>query len=194
MAAIPSKVRAQFKLVQTAGGAAPPEEAESDANTLELDDAAGSWQEKLLAVLLELDPGQFERLSQRLLREQGFVSVTVTVRSGDGGIDGTGILKMRLLSFQMFFQCKRYHGNVGASAIRDFRGAMVGRTDKGVLITTGRFTAEAIKEANRDGVPPVDLVDGEQLCVMLKELGLGVSTELVEQVRINADWFRSLLP
>jgi len=118
--------------------------------------------------------------------------VTVTGRSGDGGIDGTGVLRMKLLSFQMFFQCKRYRGSVGASAIRDFRGAMVGRSDKRVLITTGRFTADAIKEANRDGAPPIDLVDGEQLGLMLKDLGLGVTTEMVEAVRVDAEWFRSL--
>ena len=59
----------------------------------------------------------------------------------------------------MFFQCKRYRGSVGASAIRDFRGAMVGRTDKGLLITTGTFTADAKREATRDGAPVLDLID-----------------------------------
>jgi restriction system protein len=95
------------------------------------------WRDRLLSVLQAIPPGRFERLCQRVLRESGFTQVEVTGKSGDGGIDGIGVLRISLLSFQVFFQCKRYRGSVGASAIRDFRGAMVGRTDKGLLITTG---------------------------------------------------------
>jgi len=189
MASIPSQVRAMV------GRAARPRTSRNGEAPIpdeSAEETSANWQERLLDVLLEMPPAAFERLSQRLLREQGFVSVTVTGKSGDGGIDGTGILRMKLLSFQMFFQCKRYRGSVGASAIRDFRGAMVGRSDKGLLITTGHFTPEALKEANRDGAPPIDLVDGEQLCSMLKELALGVQTELVERVTIDATWFSSL--
>lgn len=190
MATIPSRVRAQLRAAPTQQ--TMPESEATERTDIIVEWEEPTWQEKLIEVLLGLEPGAFERLSQRLLREQGFVSVMVTGRSGDGGIDGRGVLRVKLLSFQMSFQCKKYRGNVGASAIRDFRGAMVGRSDKGLLITTGRFTAEAIKEANRDGAPPIDLVDGEQLCVMLKELDLGVTTELVEQVTVDPDWFRSL--
>ncbi len=190
MATIPSQVRTQRMAAPSQSQTVETEQAEPDDIVIEREQQ--SWQERLIEVLLTLEPSAFERLSQRLLREQGFVSVTVTGRSGDGGIDGTGILRMKLLSFQMFFQCKKYRGNVGASAIRDFRGAMVGRSDKGLLITTGRFTPDAVKEASREGAPPIDLVDGELLCVMLKELGLGVSTESVEHVRVDPDWFRSL--
>src|SRR3546814_8903609 len=63
-----------------------------------------------------------------------FVQVEVTGRSGDGGIDGTGILRLSLMSFHVLFQCKRYQGSVGSGAVRDFRGAMMGRTDKGLKI------------------------------------------------------------
>jgi restriction system protein len=135
---------------------------------------------------------QFERLCQRVLRESGFTRVEVTGRSGDGGIDGIGVLRIALLSFHVFFQCKRYKGSVGAPAIRDFRGAMVGRTDKGLLITTGSFTAEAKREATRDGAPVLDLIDGETLCQILKNLALGVTTRQVEEVTIDPAWFATI--
>lgn len=150
------------------------------------------WRESLLRVLQELPPSNFEKLCQRILRESGFIQVEVTGRSGDGGIDGIGVLRIALLSFQVLFQCKRYKGSVGASAVRDFRGAMVGRTDKGLLITTGSFTAEAKREATRDGAPVLDLIDGEQICTILKELKHGVRTQQVEQVVIDVTWLNAL--
>lgn len=152
------------------------------------------WKEVLHHVLTkEIAPDAFERLTQRLLRESGFVQVEVTGRTGDGGIDGKGIARIHgFMSFHVIFQCKKYQGSVSAGAIRDFRGAMVGRADKGLFITTGTFTSAAIKEATRDGAPPIDLVDGEQLAEKLKELQLGVETEMVEKVTIQKDWFTSI--
>jgi restriction system protein len=150
------------------------------------------WGNFLLEELLSIPPASFEKLCQRMLREAGFTKVDVTGRSGDGGIDGIGVLRVSLLSFHIFFQCKRYRGSVRASAIRDFRGAMVGRTDKGLFITTGVFTPDAKREATRDGAPVLDLIDGDALCDLLKELNLGVSTRQVEEVTIDASWFRSL--
>jgi hypothetical protein len=147
------------------------------------------WQDLLLDCLLKMNPGAFERLCQKILRESGFIKVDVTGRSGDGGIDGIGVLRINLLSFHVFFQCKRWKGSVGASAIRDFRGAMVGRADKGLVLTTGTFTADARKEATRDGAPAIDLVDGEALCDLLKGLGIGVSTQKVEHVFIEQQAF-----
>jgi len=145
--------------------------------------------------LFKMDPSAFERLAQRILRESGFIQVEVTGRSGDGGIDGKGIMRLGgLLSFHVIFQCKRYQGSVSASHVRDFRGAMVGRADKGLLITTGNFTKEAIREATRDGAPAIDLIDGDLLIDKLKELGLGVETKAVkvEQVSVDTNWFLSL--
>jgi len=141
----------------------------------------------------EITPDAFERLIQRLLRESGFVHVEVTGTSGDGGIDGKGIARVSgMLSFHVIFQCKRYQGAVSASHVRDFRGAMVGRADKGLLITTGTFTRDAIKEATRDGAPPIDMIDGDQLADKLKELGLGIKTEVVEKVTVEKDWYSTL--
>lgn len=153
-----------------------------------------SWRSKLHHILTkEITPDAFERLTKRLLRESGFVQVEVTGRSRDGGVDGKGIIRIGgLLSFHVVFQCKKYQGSVGASHMRDFRGAMVGRADKGLFITTGNFTRDAIKEATRDGAPPIDLVDGDQLADKLKELGLGIKTEVVEKVSVDEEWFKKI--
>lgn len=128
------------------------------------------WKDKLSLIITQrVSPSGFERLIQRLLRESGFVQVEVTGRSGDGGIDGKGIARIHgFMSFHVMFQCKRYKGSVGAGEIRDFRGAMVGRADKGLFITTGTFTPAAVKEATRDGAQPIDLVDGDELAEKLK--------------------------
>ncbi len=148
-----------------------------------------SWRDNLLSVLLQLKPDAFERLAQRILREAGFTKVQVTGKSGDGGIDGIGILRVNLVSFVILFQCKRYKGGVGSGVIRDFRGAMQGRCDKGLVITTGTFSSDARNEATRDGAPAIDLIDGEALCDLLKSLKLGIDVKLVEDVTIRPDWF-----
>jgi len=158
-------------------------------------ETAGSWRDELLQTLLRIEPTAFERLIQRVLRESGFIQVEVIGRSGDGGIDGHGIMRLGgLLSFHVIFQAKRWHSSVGPSPIRDFRGAMVGRADKGLFITTGSFTKEAMREATRDGAPAIVLIDGEQLIDKLKELSLGVESKKVEveQVSIARGWFESL--
>lgn len=165
-----------------------PEQAEIAEEILER-----TWRENLLATLYDLPSDAFERLCQRLLRESGFVQVKVTGKSGDGGIDGVGIVQLGgLLSFPILFQCKRYRGSVGASAIRDFRGAMIGRADRSLVITTGTFSREAKAEATRDGAPPIDLLDGEQLLDKLKELRLGVAVKMIEEVTVLPDWFKAI--
>lgn len=137
----------------------------------------------LMKKLLELSPDGFERLCQRLLRESGFESVVITGRSGDGGLDGIGVLQVNpFVSFKVLFQCKRYKGSVSASQVRDFRGAMMGRADKGIIITTGTFTPDARKEAVRDGVPPIELVDGEKLLDMFEDLELGLKPKKAYEI------------
>lgn len=159
-------------------------EVETDV-VVEAVDKELAWTEKLLSVLLSMKPDAFERLCQLILRESGFTKVEVTGKSGDGGIDGYGVLRVKLVSFQVIFQCKRWKDTVGSSVIRDFRGAMVGRADKGLVMTTGRFTPDARKEAIRDGAPAIDLVDGDDLCELLKELKIGVNVRQVEEVTID---------
>jgi len=158
------------------------------------EEAEESWRSRLHHILTqEISPDAFERLVKRMLRESGFVQVEVTGRTGDGGIDGKGIVKVGgLLSFHVFFQCKKYQNSVSSGAIRDFRGAFMGRADKGLFVTTGTFTRDAAREATRDGATPIDLMDGDQLADKLKELGLGIKTEMVESVEVNADWFRNI--
>lgn len=150
------------------------------------------WQDTLLSRVKQISPNDFERLSQRLLRESGFTKVEVKGKSGDGGIDGQGVLRINLVSFNVLFQCKRYQGSVGSEVIRDFRGAMQGRADKGLIITTGNFTSSARLEATRDGAPSIDLIDGDDLVLLLKERGLGVKVETVEQVTIDESFFDRL--
>ena len=160
----------RFKTKKPSGATVPEPEspvADEDQN----------WEDALLDILRSMAPDAFERLCQRVLRESGFTRVEVTGRSGDGGIDGAGVLRVRLISFHVRFQCKRYAGSVGAREIRDFRGAMVGRADKGLFITTGAFTKESQREAVRDGAPAIDLIDGSDLCTLLKDLGLGRTHE-----------------
>ena len=151
------------------------------------------WQEALLKVMSEMPPDAFERFCGRLLRESGFDSVVVTGRSGDGGIDGQGVIRLAggMIGFPVYFQCKRYTGNVPSGAVRDFRGAMQGRGDRGLIITTGHFTTDAMREATRAGAPPIDLVDGVRLAEKVKELGLGVTVteRVVEDVTVDAEWF-----
>ena len=149
-----------------------------------------TWHEELLNIIKEIPPDAFERLSQRLLRELGFKNVEVTGRSGDGGIDGKGILNIgSVITFRVVFQCKRYKGTVSSSVVRDFRGAMQGRADKGLLITTGSFSRDAKAEAQRDGALAIDLIDGNELAQRLKDLNLGISVELVEKVTVETKWF-----
>ena len=160
------------EVVQEESGALPPDEPGGDHRT------------RLLTLLQGLPAGGFERLCQRLLREAGFEQVTVTGRSGDGGIDGIGVLELNaFVSFKVLFQCKRYVGSVSPSAVRDFRGAMMGRADKGLILTTGSFSADAKREAVRDGVPPIELVDGEKLVRLFEDLELGLESRMTYDLK-----------
>ena len=146
-----------------------PVEEESDAEM--------SWRADVLTSIDEMDAPAYERLYQRVLRESGFVHVEITGSSEDGGIDGKGVMRLGgLLIYRVFFQCKRYQGSVNASIVRDFRDAMLDRTKKGYLITSSSFTRGAIKEAARYGALSLDLIDGDQLINIMKDLELGIKT------------------
>jgi len=183
----PREVQRKVKALQ------PKPSDKAEAKVEQDIEAESGWKEQLIETMQELPPDGFERLCQRLLRESGFTQVEVTGRSGDSGIDGKGVVKIGgLLSFHVIFQCKRYRETVSSSAVRDFRGAMVGRADKGLLMTTGTFTRDARAEAQRDGAPPIDLIEGEELAEMLKSLSLGVEVTTAEVVKIKEDWFSGL--
>ena len=179
------KVRAQLQ----------PELVEENEDPIEVDeDGEEDWKGTLLDVLKSMEPSAFERLSMRLVKEAGFRNVEVLGKSGDGGIDGVGVYKVSLVSFPTYFQCNRYAGSVPSRAVRDFRGAMAGRGDKGILITTGTFTSEAKSEAVRDGAPPVDLIDGDELCELLREYEIGVRVQVrtVEEIAIDQGFFEDM--
>lgn len=172
------QVHSEFGDSRSTSEALSTETEPLEENIAPTDTAIGdiySYRKKLLETLIALPAEGFERLCQRLLRESGFEQVTVTGRSGDGGIDGHGILQVNsFVTFKVLFQCKKYIGSVSSSQVRDFRGAMMGRADKGVILTTGTFTSDAQKEAVRDGVPPIELVHGEKLLDMFENLELGL--------------------
>ena len=148
-------------------------------------DERPAWMRALLTNLRAMDPAAFERLCQRLLREAGFSSVEVARRGADGGVDGAAILRVNLLSFHVLFQCKRWSSPVGSAVVRDFRGAVIGRADKGIIITTSTFTTEARREAMREGAPLVDLVDGETLGELLRQHRIGVIVRMIEDVSVD---------
>lgn len=169
----------------------PPAGAAMEAGQDVPPEQGPGWEERLRAVLLSLPPDAFERLAQRMLREMGFVQVEVTGRTGDGGLDGVGMLRLGgVLTFRLYFQCKRYQGSVGSREIRDFRGALQGRADKGLFLTTGRFTSDAVREAARPGALAIDLMDGGDVAQRLRELELGVHP--VVDYTVDEDWFRSI--
>ena len=149
------------------------------------------WRKRLYEVLINMDPYGFERLTQRVLRECGFTNVVVTKKSGDGGIDGTGKLKINgIFSFNIAFQCKRYQGRVGAGDIRDFRGSLTTDIEKGVFITTGSFSKPAIEEASNPGKQQIDLIDGEEFITKLAEFGIGVKE--VKDYEIDEQFFAKI--
>ena len=174
-------VVARRNQARSAGTAAEESGADEEA------EQENAWADQLLAKVQSIEPAAFERLAQRMLRESGFTRVEVTGKSGDGGIDGNGVLRVNLISFQVLFQCKRYKGSVSAGTVRDFRGAMQGRADKGLIITTGTFTPDARREATRDGAPAIDLIDGEAMTDLLKSLKLGVKVEQVVTERVTVE-------
>ena len=169
---------------------ATPEQQMEEAG-VEVPEEARPWRKKLHNVLVNMNPYSFEKLTQRLLRECGFEDVHVTKKSGDGGIDGTGKLKINgIFSFNIAFQCKRYQGSVGAAEIRDFRGSLTTDIEKGVFITTGSFSKPAIAEASTPGKHQIDLMDGEEFITKLAEYGIGVHE--IKDYEVDEEYFAKI--
>jgi restriction system protein len=177
------------------GGKSPEIKDDEDESTAPSDSGGsqtGNHRTALLDIMRQMTPNSFEKLCQRFLRESGFQQVEITGRSGDGGIDGRGLLQVNpLMSIHVLFQCKRYKGSVGSEAIRNFRGAMTGRTDKGIFITTGNFTTDAQREALREGAPPIELVDAEKLLSMFEKLQLGLTPKTIYE--LDREFFNEFL-
>lgn len=168
-----------------------PEDDDPTNDDEEYPDEIKPWKEKLAETLQSMDPYGFERLTQRVLRECGFSQVEVTKKSGDGGIDGTGKLKINgIFSFNVAFQCKRYSGVVGAPDIRDFRGSLTTNIEKGLFITTGTFSKAAREEACSPGKQQIDLLDGEEFINKLTEYEIGVHP--VTTYAIDEEFFKKI--
>lgn len=181
------------KDVQRVGVHSPADSEEEflDVEEEEYPEEIKPWRKNLANVLLNMDPYGFERLAQRLLRECGFTQVEVTKKSADGGIDGTGKLKINgIFSFNVAFQCKRYKGTVSAGDIRDFRGSLTTDIEKGVFITTGIFSKAAKEEASNPGKQQIDLIDGEEFINKLAEYEIGVKP--IVTYEIDEDFFKSI--
>jgi len=169
------------------------EDDELNVNDLNAPEEIQDWRSKLKEILIDMKPDAFERLIKRLLRESGFYQVEVTGKSGDGGIDGKGIFRIAgLISFNVLFQCKKWKNQVSSPEIRDFRGALQGRADKGLFVTTSTFSRDAVKEASREGAPPIDLIDGDSLVEKLKEFKLGMKIDIIEKVEIDPKWYETI--
>lgn len=140
----------------------------------------------LINIIQNLSPAGFEKLCKRLLTEIGINEIAITGGAGDQGIDGKGIVRLNdVVSLNIVFQCKRYRETVSPHHVRDFRGAMQGRGEKGLIITTGRFTKEAKSEANRDGVTPIELIDGDRLVELFEKYRLGLKPVTVFEIDLE---------
>lgn len=169
-----------YQVGRKATGKAVASATEDAEETLPLDEAQ---EQTLLQVMRSLPPYGFELLCERLLREHGFEDVTVTKKSRDGGIDDYGVLRLSpFVSVRVAFQAKRYRDVVPRAHVGEFRNALLGRAEKGVFITTGRFSADAESEAARDGVIPIELIDGERLVELFEEASLGVKPKQIYEI------------
>jgi restriction system protein len=174
-----------------------PGEAESEKTVDEADASApdekaylnqDAIQEELVRILRSISDKGFEELCARLLRHIGFENLKVTGQSGDHGIDGEGFLLInRFVRIKVMFQCKRYSGTVQVKEIRDFRGAIQGRAERGIFLTTGTFTRGARDEAARENATAIELVDIDRLLELLIEEGLGVRE--TKALTIDRDFF-----
>ncbi len=161
------------------------DDVEDGSDAVGASQAVASRSKQFLDVLKALSPSGFENVCKRLLREAGFEKVEVTGRSGDGGIDGIGVLQINpLVSFNVVFQCKKWDQAVPPKEVRDLRGAMDGRAEKGILLTTGTFSTQARMEAERPGATPIELVDGDKLYEMFKRFELGLTPTTVYEIDV----------
>lgn len=149
------------------------------------------WRDEVLGLLRSMDPKSFIGLCNQVLEESGFRQVEIIDKTGNGDILGSGVARINLVSFHILFQFKRSSTPVDGAEIRDLRGAMVGRAEKGLFVTTGKFTDSASQEAVRSGAPVIDLISGTEFCDLLKDLELGVSTTKVEVIGVDPEYFRN---
>lgn len=139
-----------------------------------------AFKQKALQKLQDLTPQQFERFAGGLLAAYGFSNVKVTGKSGDGGIDGHGKLKVGLAMMNVAFQCKRWQGQVGRPDVDKFRGAIQGEFEQGIFFTPSDFSQPAREASIKKGAVPVVLINGDAIVQLMIDKGLGVKRRPVE--------------
>jgi restriction system protein len=186
-------IHAKSRKIKSGKSAADEETEIVTGKAIEDEDVSLAHRKELMALLRSLSPEGFENLCKYILRVYGFQNVNVTPKGKDGGIDGYGILQLNpFVSFKVIFQCKRYQGTVSRAQVGDLRNAMFGRADKGIMITTGAFSEDARREADREGAPAVELIDGELLMDMLEKEEIGVKPQ--KSYRVDYEFFDPYLP
>jgi restriction system protein len=158
----------------------PPAQAASINFEETVDDYLTAFKSKVLQKLYDLSPDKFEEFAGVLLRGYGFQKVKVTGKSGDGGIDGYGELKVGLAVVKAAFQCKRWRPQVGPKEVQAFRGAIQGQFEQGYFFTTSTFSRAAQSESVKIGAAPIILFEGEQIVQIMIEKGIGVKRRPVE--------------
>lgn len=144
------------------------------------------FQQKILCQLKSLNPYEFETFCRNLLEVYGFVDLSVTQKSRDGGIDGFGKLKIGLAYMNVAFQCKRWNtGSVSRKEIDAFRGAIQGEYEQGLFFTTSTFTKEAMAYSIKQGAVPIILIDGKMIVDFMIEKQFGIEHENLP-IYINA--------
>ncbi len=169
-------------------------QAETQVATQELLNSLLGWRDELTDLLEQMPGEAFQRLILRVMERDGVSQIELS--GGKDSIEGIGIFGGGgFLTFRVSFRCIRGGGRISSAEVDDFRrGVMLGRADKGLLITTGKFTQEANLKAASDRAPEIRLIDGDELLDKLKELGLGLRTEqvTVERVVIEREWLAAV--
>jgi restriction system protein len=144
--------------------------------------------QELLSEILNKPPGFFEKLVVDLLVKMGYGSGIVTGKVGDGGIDGL-IAEDKLGFSSICIQAKRYDTKtvIGSPEIQRFKGAILDKTEKGLFVTTAKFSSGAIDYAKEKHIV---LIGGEKLARLMIEYDIGVSTyETYKLKKINVEYF-----
>jgi restriction system protein len=170
---------------------APPEDPQQESLP-----GTESWEFVLKKILTTLPDKGFERLCAAIMTNNGLLATKVTGQTGDGGVDGEGMLAIDdygLIKAPVAWQCKRFNGsnNVGSKEVRDFRGAIDGRAKYGLIFTTSSFTPSAEAEARRPGATPVELVGLDRLIDLMrnKKLGVDNSADGSETLEVKTEFF-----
>jgi len=179
----------RIEVTPTPSPVPPPKPEEITLQDL-LESHESAVRARLADKLRNLDPTDFEVFSKDLLQALGFAEVKVTQRSRDGGIDGFGKLRQGIVKIDAAFQCKRWQGVVPRPEIDRFRGAISGKFDQGIFLTTSSFSQEALDASIRPGAVPIIMVDGEKMLELMIQNGIGVLRRPLQLLDIDEDFFR----